>query len=133
MEVFYLDWTPSEETMKAVDFGIHALCLDQIPEDLFVTKETDPRSGVVADCYHDGLDEYEVRLWAEDTSSILHELVHVMQYANYELEVYSEGKAYWQGQMYDNLTYVESPWEIEAFRLETILLESFEKHTVISS
>lgn len=133
MHAVYLDWSPSQEIKQAVEYGIHALCLDTIPGELFISKESESREGVVADCYHDGLDEYEIRLWTEDISAILHEIVHVMQYANYELEMYSEGRGYWQGKMYENLTYEESPWEIEAFRLEEILVKNFKAEKEHSS
>jgi hypothetical protein len=133
MQVVYVAWTPSVETKKVVDYGIQALCLDKVPGWLHIFKNIDNREGVVADCFHDGLDDYEIRLWTEDVSAILHEMVHVMQYANYELEVYSEGRGYWQGKLYENLTYEESPWEIEAFRLEEILVKNFKADCLISS
>ena len=55
----------------------------------------------------------------------MHEMVHVMQSANYELELYGEGHGYWQGEVVKGLTYETSPWEIEATRLESILVKNF--------
>ena len=85
-----------------------------------------------ADAYHccveKGEHEIEIQsgLIEEDfVSAIFHEMVHVMQYANYELEVYGEGHGYWQGQTIKGLTYETSPWEIEAYHIEQILLKCF--------
>lgn len=118
-------WT--EEFYEALEYGIHALCLEDVPGTLtveLVHGETES----LGDSYFDGVDEYHIRLTGLDTSTLFHELVHVMQYANYELEVYKEGHGYWQGKTLEGLTYEESPWEVEAFHMEQVLERCFRAH-----
>lgn len=113
-------------THDAVMFCRDVLLLAEVPGTLTI-KIFEPIEGQdhYGDCTFDGVDEYEVRLWDQSLETIMHEMVHVMQSANYELELYSEGRAYWQGQMVEGLTYDTSPWEIEATRLESILVKNF--------
>jgi hypothetical protein len=113
-------------THDAIMFCRDVLLLSDVPGRLIV-KIFQPLEGQdhCGDCVFDGVDEYEMRLWDQSLETIMHEMVHVMQCANYELELYGEGKAYWQGQMVDGLTYDTSPWEIEATYLESILVKNF--------
>ncbi len=116
-------WKPSSTFINAVRYAVHALCLEDVPGVLTIEKLTQP--GVMGDAYFDGVDEYTVRVTSEDLGTIFHELVHVMQYANYELEVYGEGNAYWKGQTLEGLSYDTCPWEIEAYHIEQVLLKCF--------
>jgi hypothetical protein len=116
-------WKPSSTFKNAVRYAVHALCLEDVPGVLTIENLTQP--GVMGDAYFDGVDEYTVRVTSEDLGTIFHELVHVMQYANYELEVYGEGNAYWKGQTLEGLTYATCPWEIEAYHIEQVLLKCF--------
>ena len=59
---------------------------------------------------------------------ILHEMVHVKQYAKNELrERYRGGHhQYWKRRKYINeLVYMAQPWEKEAYKMQEVLLEKF--------
>ena len=58
---------------------------------------------------------------------IMHEMVHVKQYAKNELrERYKGGHVqYWKKRKYVNSNYDKSPWEVEAYKLQEILLDKF--------
>lgn len=129
MEVRYPDWLPSLKFMGAVEYALHALCLEEIPGTLTIEKI--PQALILGDAYFDGLDEYSIRVTTEDLATLFHEMTHVMQFSLYELEVYKEGHAYWKGEMLENLTYENSPWEIEAYHIEKILLNCFKLHRQI--
>ena len=118
MEVRYPDWLPSLKFLGAVEYGLHALCLEDVPGTLTIEKV--PQALILGDAYFDGIDDYVIRVTTEDLSTIFHELTHIMQYANYELEVYNEGHGYWKGETLDGLTYENSPWEIEAHHIEKV-------------
>jgi hypothetical protein len=61
----------------------------------------------------------------EPIRTIIHELVHVKQYANNQLFDYKDGKTKFEGQIYKRTTpsfkytdyerYWDSPWEVEAY------------------
>lgn len=129
MDVYFTpsSWKPSEEFYDAVEYGIHALCLEEIPGELTI-ELVSGNPVTLGDSYFDGIDEYSIRLTKPDISTLFHELVHVMQYANYELEVYKEGHGFWQGKTLEGLTYEESPWEIEAYHMEKALYRCFRQH-----
>jgi hypothetical protein len=56
--------------------------------------------------------------------TIIHEMVHVKQYASNEMFDYVNGDTRYQGYIYSNVDYWESPWEIEAYgRTEGIFRE----------
>ena len=134
MEVWYeyAGQKPTEEFYQAVEYGIHALCLEEVPGELTI-EWVSGYSDSLGDCMFDGIDEYHIRLTSYDIGTLFHELTHVMQYSNYELEVYKEGHGYWQGKMHEGLTYDESPWEVEAYHMEQVLLRCFEVHRQKSS
>ena len=131
MEVRYPDWLPSLKFMHAVEYGLHALCLEDVHGTLRIEKV--PQALILGDAYFDGIDEYTIRVTTEDLATLFHELVHIMQYSLYELEVYQEGNAYWKGEMMEGLSYEESPWELEAHHIEKVLLKCFELHRQKSS
>ena len=133
MDVWYrFEEPPTEEFYDAVDYAIHALCLEEVPGEL--TIELVPGyTESLGDCMFDGVDEYHIRLSSYDIGTLFHEMTHVMQYSNYELEVYREGHGYWQGKMHEGLTYEESPWEVEAYHMEQVLLRCFQVHQQKSS
>ncbi len=57
---------------------------------------------------------------------VLHEMVHVKQYAKNELrERYRGGHhQYWKKRKYVNeIAYMKQPWEAEAYRMQEVLLE----------
>lgn len=125
-------WHPKQELKDAVEYGMHALCLDEMPGRLIIEKQFD-KTDRLGDSYFDGIDDYSIRLWQDDPATVFHELTHIMQYANYELEVYDEGHGYWKGETVEGLSYEESPWEIEAHHIEQVLLKCFEAFNEKSS
>jgi hypothetical protein len=131
VEVRYPDWLPSLKFMGAVEYGLHALCLEDVHGTLKIERV--PQALILGDAYFDGIDEYTIRVTTEDLATLFHELVHIMQYSLYELEVYQEGNAYWKGEMMEGLSYEESPWELEAHHIEKVLLKCFELHRQKSS
>lgn len=126
-------WRPSRQFTNALEYGINALCLEKVEGNLLIEKVDTEHSVPLGDCMFDGLDDYHIRLTSLDVGVLFHELVHVMQYANYELEIYEEGHGYWKGKVLKGLSYEESPWEVEAYHIEQILLKCFELHTQKSS
>ena len=115
----------SDRTRSAISYAIDALLLDEVPGTLVVKIFQPLEQDTYGDSTFDGVDEYEIRLWSQDLETVMHEMVHIMQCANYELELYGEGHAYWQGVIVQGLSYDDSPWEIEASRLESILVRNF--------
>ena len=126
-------WLPDRRFLQALEYGIHALCLERVDGQLTIERVQSEHEVPLGDCMFDGIDDYHIRLTTMDVGVLLHELVHVMQYANYELEVYDEGHGYWQGKTLMGLTYEDSPWEIEAHHIEQILLRCFDATTEKSS
>jgi len=115
-----------DRTHQAVMFCRNVLLLSEIPGTLTIKIfKAIGGQDLLGDCTCDGIDAYEMRLWEQSLETIMHEMVHVMQYANYELELYLGDRAYWQGEMVFGFSYDTSPWEIEATRLESILVKNF--------
>lgn len=62
---------------------------------------------------------------ADFIGTIVHEMIHVKQYARNELR-YVDGKTMWKKKDHTNTDYENAPWEKEAYRLEKELaLECF--------
>jgi len=62
-------------------------------------------------------------------STVAHEMIHVKQMANKELEIDEETKRkYWKGIDHTDTKYSKQPWEKEAFDNETKLAKKFMKH-----
>lgn len=62
-------------------------------------------------------------------STLAHEMVHVKQMANGELEIDQETeKKYWKGVDHTHTYYDNQPWEIEAFKKENKLANDFMRH-----
>jgi hypothetical protein len=60
-------------------------------------------------------------------STLCHELTHLKQYARKEMVQLEDGRIRWKKKVYGDISYEESPWEKEAFRVEKQLaLECFE-------
>jgi hypothetical protein len=59
--------------------------------------------------------------------TVIHELVHVRQYAKGELIDYSRGRAKvsWKGKDYTKTSYSRQPWERQAYRLQESLYNEF--------
>lgn len=81
----------------------------------------------------DGIKKFEVRVCTRPNTrakkpvfrmkdailTLMHELIHVKQYANSELFDYVDGRTRWKGKIYESKrdmeSYYDSPWEIEAY------------------
>ena len=66
--------------------------------------------------------------------TILHEMVHVKQYALAEMrEAYTNDKhrIYWKGTDHTKTAYTKSPWEKEAYRLQEKLYTKFMKNCFV--
>ena len=73
--------------------------------------------------------EFEVeihnRLTPEDyTSTLLHELWHVYQHVTGQLKD-KYNKRYWKGIDHSETDYEDQPWEVEAHKMEKILLKQY--------
>lgn len=60
----------------------------------------------------------------EMISTIIHEMIHVKQYARKELR-HVEGKTMWKKSDHTDTEYHKSPWEHEAYLLETQYVEEY--------
>ena len=62
--------------------------------------------------------------------TILHEMIHLKQYARNELVCYNVGKYKWLGKkIYTDVNdYENLPWEIEAEKSEKVLFEMYREH-----
>jgi len=64
--------------------------------------------------------------WADQLSTLSHELIHVKQYATNELYHYAKLGTYrWRNEKYFHTPYSKRPWEREAYRRQNILLKEF--------
>jgi hypothetical protein len=61
-------------------------------------------------------------------ATIIHELVHVKQYARDELKHVGAKMNRWQGQDYPAGNYWDYPWEIEAYGREITMSEQYKEH-----
>lgn len=60
--------------------------------------------------------------------ALAHEMVHLKQYAKSEMKDKLYKRKYvtlWKGQIYEDISYWDSPWEIEAYGLENSLVAKF--------
>ena len=55
---------------------------------------------------------------------VFHEMVHVWQHVSKKL-VEKNGRSYWFGEDYTNTSYLDQPWEIEAYKMQETLLEKW--------
>jgi hypothetical protein len=112
---------------EAVNFGIDYLGLWACDTPLRVVL----RGYYDCGTYGDSLDldtEIIIRLSPEDhwIKTIFHELAHVRQYVDDELEL-EEKTAVWKGEIYTRTIggYMDEPWEIEARELEETIYRDF--------
>ena len=56
---------------------------------------------------------------------LAHEMVHLKQFVRGELFDYETGRVQWKTKSFGRIHYDDSPWEKEAYRLETTLYEEF--------
>jgi len=60
------------------------------------------------------------------TIVLLHELWHVLQHVRGDLS-FARNKRCWKGIDCSHMDYTEEPWEVEAHKMETILLDKYLK------
>ncbi|OUW81865.1 MAG: hypothetical protein CBD74_07805 [Saprospirales bacterium TMED214] len=60
------------------------------------------------------------------TIVLLHELWHLLQHVRGDLS-FSRNKRCWKGIDCSHMDYTEEPWEVEAHKMETILLDNYLK------
>lgn len=115
-------------------YNVVAHCYEQlIPQydvDIFITLKPELSDNLDGWCQHncESNHEFEIAINSNLSNSILtktvcHEMVHVKQGVRKEL-VYTHDNKYcrlWKGIEYHH----ESPWEIEAYKLEEQLFNSF--------
>lgn len=68
------------------------------------------------------LDEFDL------VSTVIHEMIHVKQYARKELFQRVDGRTRWKSRWfarYESLSYEDQPWEKEAHRLDVKLANQF--------
>jgi|TARA_B110000285_G_scaffold229178_1_gene293443 hypothetical protein len=58
----------------------------------------------------------------ETASNIAHELVHARQFIRGEMNDYDY---VWKGFDYEGIEYAETPWEVEAYGMEKVLVDLF--------
>ena len=56
---------------------------------------------------------------------LAHEMVHLKQFVRGELFDYETGRVQWKTKSFGRIHYDDSPWEKEAYRLESPLYEEF--------
>ena len=76
--------------------------------------------------------EFEVeihnRLTPQDyTSTLLHELWHVYQHVTGQLKD-KYNKRYWKGIDHSETDYKDQPWEVEAHRMEKVLVKEYNRY-----
>ena len=56
---------------------------------------------------------------------IIHEMVHVWQYASGVAKAYCNSKLAWKGRDYTNTPYSKQPWERQAYRMQETLYDEW--------
>jgi len=110
---------------------------------LKIRKFTKEEGNVVGWCIYEDDDKVKHREFTIEVSgeqgiaafikTIMHEMVHVKQYALAEMrESYGNDKhrIYWKGTDHTKTAYTKSPWEKEAYRLQDKLYEKFMKEAM---
>jgi hypothetical protein len=110
---------------------------------LKIRKFTKEEGNVVGWCIYEDDDKVKHREFTIEVSgeqgiaafikTIMHEMVHVKQYALAEMrESYGNDKhrIYWIGTDHTKTAYTKSPWEKEAYRLQDKLYEKFMKEAM---
>jgi hypothetical protein len=119
----------SDETMdKAILFASEFLEMDETIEVDFEDEFEDDRCGY-CDYDEDGVTVFinPKMKKSQIIVTLFHEMVHAKQFVRGEL-VPGEGKRHsrWMGEEC-NLPYLETPWEREAYELETVMWDIFRK------
>ena len=133
IEVKEIDWVLEKEHIDAIVFGLKQLDLTYAPVTLIIECSSlgEGHHGDTVD-----LDEEIVLRLSNDSEwrrTLWHELAHVKQYVNDELELESE-YAVWKGKLIKRTEYWDEPWEVEAReveeKLEDVYRRNYELHQV---
>ena len=99
--------------------------------DIHVTiKKIDDAHGY---CHSESNREFEIevdkRLQKNQfISTVIHEMVHVWQYATKQLT--QKGcNEFWRGKDYTDISYSKQPWERQAYRMEESILKEYKRDT----
>jgi len=77
---------------------------------------------------HKKFDEYEN---LEDViKTVMHEMVHVWQWATGLCKDYADGRRMWKGKDYTDTPYSKQPWERQAYRMQETLYKKWLTETV---
>ena len=72
---------------------------------------------------HKNRDDYESR---EDfIKTVMHEMVHVMQWAKGLCKDYADGRRMWKDKDHANTPYSKQPWERQAYRMQETLYKKW--------
>ena len=104
---------------------------------LYLEKNMDRADGYcLAESKRSFVLEIDSRLKGDDfITAIIHEMVHVKQYARGETKDVNQFTKSWKGEEYISLystveEYMELPWEEEAYRLQETLCEEYKQCTI---
>jgi len=57
--------------------------------------------------------------------TVMHEMVHVWQWATGLCKDYADGRRMWKGKDYTDTPYSNQPWERQAYRMQETLFEKW--------
>lgn len=125
----------TKQELKAIDYFADALLSPQLKQHIIINisfRKTDNHWGltIIEDYNSKGKPREFILEIKKDLKkherlmTIAHEMVHVKQYANMEL---NEQMNMWQGNYInsDIVPYMQQPWEIEAYNIGDNLYEEF--------
>lgn len=96
-----------------------------------MVKDLNEQEGVFGDVFESDDRWYDIRLDAdlddiELVSTVIHEMVHVKQYAKKEMKQLDRFRTRYNRKVYDkDIIYEDRPWEQEAIDLENLLYLEF--------
>jgi RNase P/RNase MRP subunit POP5 len=126
-----------EETREVISFFADKLLGQRLSKNIKIFFSFDPKLedfGLITrlDMAARNARKFSVKIAAQlnRTTALLtiaHEIVHVKQYARGELkDMMTQQSKKWLGEVYDeNVAYEDHPWEIEALKMEPLLLQSW--------
>lgn len=132
MNMIYVDGGKKSE--KAIAQDVVAWCLKKLLpryRTIEVMVEFEKNMDAYGYCMQEDNREYTITIKKglglfDLVSTICHEMVHLKQYVKKELRE-KDGVQMWKKKSYKNVSYMDAPWEKEAFRVEKRLaMECFE-------
>jgi hypothetical protein len=131
IQVEEIDWSLSKEQMEALVFGLNYFELSYAPVTLVVKCVNLDHDGDTVDL--DEVIELRIANHEDWRRTLWHELAHVKQYVNDELEL-EKTHAVWKGKLRvrEDSHYWYEPWEIEAREMEDELDVAYFKRVAAS-